>query len=81
MSRLFYFLTVAVVACGTSSERPIVAPMTPAPAPIAPSEEPPGDVKFVLATGAAHQLLPTIRSRCLGHTMVWPDAQSASAWV
>ncbi|MDP2369418.1 DNA polymerase III subunit delta' [Rhodoferax sp.] len=44
-------------------------------------EEPPGDVKFVLASGAAHQLLPTIRSRCLGHTMVWPDAQSATAWV
>lgn len=44
-------------------------------------EEPPGDVKFVLASGAAHQLLPTIRSRCLGHTMVWPDAQSATAWI
>jgi DNA polymerase-3 subunit delta' len=44
-------------------------------------EEPPGDVKFVLATGAAHHLLPTIRSRCLGHTMAWPDAQSAGAWV
>ena len=28
-------------------------------------EEPPGDVKFVLASEAAHQLLPTIRSRCL----------------
>jgi DNA polymerase-3 subunit delta' len=27
-------------------------------------EEPPGDVKFVLATESAHQLLPTIRSRC-----------------
>ena len=36
-------------------------------------EEPPGDVKFVLATQAAHQLLPTIRSRCIGHTMVWPE--------
>lgn len=35
-------------------------------------EEPPGDVRFVLASEAAHQLLPTIRSRCLGHTMVWP---------
>ena len=31
-------------------------------------EEPPGDVRFVLASEAAHQLLPTIRSRCLGHT-------------
>jgi len=44
-------------------------------------EEPPGDVKFVLASDAAHQLLPTIRSRCLGHSMVWPDAQAALAWI
>jgi DNA polymerase-3 subunit delta' len=35
-------------------------------------EEPPGDVKFVLASESAHQLLPTIRSRCLGHAMLWP---------
>jgi DNA polymerase-3 subunit delta' len=32
-------------------------------------EEPPGDVKFVLATEASHLLLPTIRSRCMGHAM------------
>ena len=44
-------------------------------------EEPPGDVKFVLATGAAHQLLPTIRSRCMGHNMVWPDAATSTAWL
>lgn len=44
-------------------------------------EEPPGDVKFVLASDAAHQLLPTIRSRCLGHTMVWPASQDALAWM
>lgn len=44
-------------------------------------EEPAGDVKFVLATEAAHQLLPTIRSRCLGHTMVWPDEATALAWL
>lgn len=44
-------------------------------------EEPPGDARFVLATEAAHQLLPTIRSRCLAHTMQWPDAQSARAWL
>jgi DNA polymerase-3 subunit delta' len=44
-------------------------------------EEPPGDVRFVLATEAAHQLLPTIRSRCLGHTMVWPADADASAWL
>ncbi len=44
-------------------------------------EEPAGDVKFALATDAAHQLLPTIRSRCLGHTMVWPDQPAAMAWL
>lgn len=44
-------------------------------------EEPPGDVKFVLASEAAHQLLPTIRSRCLGHSMVWPDTAAALAWL
>jgi len=44
-------------------------------------EEPPGAVKFILATEAAHQLLPTIRSRCLGHTMVWPDSDQAMAWL
>ncbi len=44
-------------------------------------EEPAGDVKFVLASDAAHQLLPTIRSRCLWHTMVWPDQASALAWL
>ena len=44
-------------------------------------EEPPGAVKFILATEAAHQLLPTIRSRCLGHTMVWPDFGQALAWL
>jgi DNA polymerase-3 subunit delta' len=44
-------------------------------------EEPPGDVKFVLASDAAHQLLPTIRSRCLGHTMVWPDSKDSLQWL
>ncbi len=44
-------------------------------------EEPAGDVKFVLASDAAHLLLPTIRSRCLGHTMVWPDSASALHWL
>lgn len=44
-------------------------------------EEPPGAVKFILATEAAHQLLPTIRSRCIGHTMVWPDFELALRWV
>lgn len=44
-------------------------------------EEPPGDVKFVLATDSAHQLLPTIRSRCLGHSMQWPDEQASVQWL
>ena len=44
-------------------------------------EEPPGDVKFVLASESAHQLLPTIRSRCLGHAMRWPDALASQQWL
>ena len=44
-------------------------------------EEPPGDVKFVLASESAHQLLPTIRSRCLGHSMLWPSAQASQTWL
>lgn len=44
-------------------------------------EEPPGDVRFVLATEAAHQLLPTIRSRCLVHTMQWPAEAEVLAWL
>lgn len=44
-------------------------------------EEPPGDVKFVLATEAAHQLLPTIRSRCQTHTMAWPSEREAVTWL
>jgi DNA polymerase-3 subunit delta' len=44
-------------------------------------EEPAGDLSFVLASEAAHQLLPTIRSRCLGHTMAWPREEEAVAWL
>ncbi|AEG93075.1 DNA polymerase III subunit delta' [Ramlibacter tataouinensis] len=44
-------------------------------------EEPPGDVRFILASEAAHQLLPTIRSRCLVHTMRWPGPDEALAWL
>ena len=44
-------------------------------------EEPPGDVRFVLASEAAHLLLPTIRSRCLAHTMKWPEADEALVWL
>ena len=44
-------------------------------------EEPPDEVRFVLATTAAHQLLPTIRSRCLGHAMVWPEHRAMLQWL
>ena len=44
-------------------------------------EEPPGDVKFVLASEAAHQLLPTIRSRCIAHTMAWPTPAASLEWL
>ena len=44
-------------------------------------EEPPGDLKFVLASEAAHQLLPTIRSRCLTHTLIWPAPDASLAWL
>lgn len=44
-------------------------------------EEPTGQTRFIVATEAAHQLLPTIRSRCLTHTMQWPDPVEAQAWL
>ncbi len=44
-------------------------------------EEPAGNLRFVLASEAAHQLLPTIRSRCLAHTMAWPQEIEALAWL
>ena len=44
-------------------------------------EEPPGDVRFILASESAHQLLPTIRSRCMCHTMQWPRREVAQAWL
>jgi DNA polymerase III subunit delta' len=44
-------------------------------------EEPAGDTRFVLASESAHQLLPTIRSRCQAHAMVWPSDSEAIAWL
>jgi DNA polymerase-3 subunit delta' len=44
-------------------------------------EEPVGDVRFVLASEAAWQLLPTIRSRCLGFTLPWPEEAEARDWL
>lgn len=44
-------------------------------------EEPAGNTKFILATEAAHQLLPTIRSRCIAHHMQLPSQVEALAWL
>ena len=44
-------------------------------------EEPVGEVRFVLASETAHQLLPTLRSRCLGHAMSWPATDEAILWM
>jgi DNA polymerase-3 subunit delta' len=44
-------------------------------------EEPLGGLRFVLATQAAHQLLPTIRSRCLAFALHEPSQQEALAWL
>jgi DNA polymerase III subunit delta' len=44
-------------------------------------EEPNGDIKFALATEAAHQLLPTIRSRCQSFALRWPSSDEAVAWL
>jgi DNA polymerase-3 subunit delta' len=44
-------------------------------------EEPVGEVRFVLASEAAWQLLPTIRSRCLGFTPPWPQGGEARDWL
>lgn len=44
-------------------------------------EEPPGETRFVLASEAAHLLLPTIRSRCQTHTLSWPTEDEALVWL
>jgi DNA polymerase III subunit delta' len=44
-------------------------------------EEPAGDTRFVLASESAHQLLPTIRSRCQTHVMAWPAEDEALSWL
>ena len=41
-------------------------------------EEPAGDTRFVLATEAAHALLPTIRSRCMAHA---PPKEQVLQWL
>ncbi len=44
-------------------------------------EEPPGNLRFILATTSIHQLLPTVRSRCITHAMPWPHDDEAIAWL
>jgi DNA polymerase-3 subunit delta' len=44
-------------------------------------EEPAGNTRFILATGAADRLLPTVRSRCLPIRLGLPDARAATAWL
>ncbi|MGP1630484.1 MAG: DNA polymerase III subunit delta' [Giesbergeria sp.] len=44
-------------------------------------EEPVGDTRFVLATEAAHALLPTIRSRCMAHALRWPPEDQVLQWL
>jgi DNA polymerase III subunit delta' len=44
-------------------------------------EEPLGSLRFVLATEAAHELLPTIRSRCQAFSLSQPTADQAVGWL
>jgi len=44
-------------------------------------EEPPGDARFVLSSGAPDALLPTIRSRCQAVTLTLPAREVAIEWL
>lgn len=44
-------------------------------------EEPPGDTRFILSTQSVHLLLPTIRSRCMSHAMLFPDHEDSLQWL
>lgn len=44
-------------------------------------EEPPQDFRFVLATGAGDDLLPTIKSRCLSYRLEYPLHDEAIVWL
>ncbi|WP_294000142.1 DNA polymerase III subunit delta' [Sphaerotilus sp.] len=44
-------------------------------------EEPPGAMRFVLTSGDAQALLPTIRSRCQGVALRAPGREEALAWL
>ena len=44
-------------------------------------EEPAGRTRFILASAAAHELLPTVRSRCQVHPMQWPSSAEGLRWL
>ncbi len=44
-------------------------------------EEPAGAIRFILSSEAAHQLLPTLRSRCQTHGLRWPTPQESLPWL
>ena len=44
-------------------------------------EEPAGRTRFILASAAAHELLPTVRSRCQVHPMQWPTHSEGLRWL
>lgn len=44
-------------------------------------EEPAGRIRFILASAAAHELLPTVRSRCQVHPMQWPTHAEGLRWL
>jgi DNA polymerase-3 subunit delta' len=44
-------------------------------------EEPPGELRFVLAGATTDALLPTIRSRCQSLSLGVPDARVAADWL
>jgi len=44
-------------------------------------EEPPGEARFVLSSGAPDALLPTIRSRCQAVTLTLPATEIAIEWL
>lgn len=44
-------------------------------------EEPGAAVRLILASDAADRLLPTLRSRCQSHTLLWPSEDEALAWL
>ncbi len=44
-------------------------------------EEPPGALRFLLATEGSAPLLPTVRSRCQSTALTWPSAEASLAWL